>query len=401
MDIDKDLKTWIESWAAEIKAARDRKGVAPAPPPPIEDCRYINPDVAIKHLEDIILGSKIWSLNQSTYGCCGFAAALMALARHPSGGGERFQELCKLVFSPKSPDPTKHYQVGGLVLQRGAWIKEERASKEEGRPHKNPAAKQFFNLRERLVKRETFYHEWNAGGSRSLPDITIMAGLMILFKEHLRTSKRLDDLKYGCVKFSQVFNWEAVSKPDFGYVPRASGGPYMNFKHGDLALTRDALIELVHFVFDNIYLKGKHTPIALQRQATDNLIGLNLYEESDADAADNMTPKKTAKLKKLQEDINKDFETQRDAALSVLEKKYLALPAGHHGMIVGVIGGKSCATDKYVTFNLLTHWVYLPPGSAAGDLKVWTWGKETKFTNADFAYVPIWGYPLLPKKAAP
>lgn len=432
MPIDNELKDMIEEWCTELQRHRAHmymKGVDD------DDAIKISKNAVIDKL-NLVMDADVSAFNQASYGCCGFAAVIMALAYHSPA---KFQELCKAVFS----DAADGYWPGTTSTVRVAsHLRKSKA----------------LSLRRRLSKREKLSN-WNQHNGNILPDISIAVGLMILFKEYARNQTPPDpgnpsptlseqEIQWeACFRYSQLFaGFQRAGKLELkaeadkvelqifisivrewkkaGHIlpPRLETflllDVTMSQKRGDLALPYQAVPMLANFVFTHIFRDPTLPPpapsasdqfacrsVTLETHAGDDIWG-------DATTASNTMVGFLADMKDL---TSTAFEKRKTGCINSLvsnvEAQIAAVGSGKPSYLGSVVGlasappvGKESELEK---FKLILHWVFLPPvqalsGKSAEEkrksLMAYTWGETMSLYHPALKkYAPVWVYHLTAK----
>jgi hypothetical protein len=266
------------------------------------------------------------SLIDQVSGCCGFAAALMALVERNS---QVVDDLVACVF--------EGHQFGNVA--RSTRIKDR------------------VRRRERVGILDTTTQE----------DWALCFGLMILLKEHAKQNNL--NAWNKCIQYSLLFQWgysnivvrgtnksETKLKPLTGYfvdwqVDQDFDFVGLSYKKGDLALPFDVLPTLLGL-------------LGLQVHSTDDLGAgrVNFAVAQPPFVAQLACREFSAEMRGMQ------------TAQNAQQRQY-------DGVILGV--GKR-PDAQYGAYRHVCHWVYVPvspthgaPG--AGDFKIWTWGQEREF----------------------
>jgi len=293
-------------------------------------------------------------------GCCGFAAALMALL-------------------DKDPTNTMWNKIKACVMNGARF---------------DPAGSKSTSIKARIKRRKDL-------GLINDEDHQLCLGLMLLLKEHLRTTlptmmtSKDHPIWEACKPYSQCFAWtyaEGSYTDKTGtkltsshrklknVVKNIKTGTKINlgshsYKKGDLCLTKDALKALLQMVGLDY--------------GTDQVI---LDSTDFATVSGKASP--TASWSSVK---------------ATLVSKYMnGAGLGFKGAILGM--GYVGQDASFGTYGNIAHWVYLPAQSAktmSDDLTVWTWGHDPLLSQlwevthpvlmhgVPLSFIPVYALPFL------
>lgn len=377
-----------------------------------------------------------WRFSQK-YGCCGFAAVLMALTHHNSA---KLLELAKTMFRySDDPDHAGYYCAGSLdeIKVKGGLLS-------SGIP---------VPIYRRLRWREEAMRGWSAGaeGAEDNLEVLLSVGLMIYFKEHLKSSQRGRTIWEETLKFSHKFfrglldeGTHAPGSKDHHEEPRFNPSDRFSRKRGDLALTTSAISELARFTFARVFVRSSpvprdtrvelavSAPVYLLDSGASRMAYNNLRQELRDVSKNRTKTKNDLDAAKYYLDATKSHhdamiwharapdpgalraaqEAYLDAqeAYRAAQESYDKAESDHRWKVNGVtakvrfreindhvrdlfwteyntrgpaanfIGALVGTTNAYEEDSpQLTHWVFVPPQLPQDRLQVWSWGQRYLF----------------------